>query len=82
MRLRSMPFILAVTASLGAVRATAQGASRSLPVRDTTLANGLQIYVIENHTVPLATAEIVVHNGAMIQDSGTAGPDGRLLTGS
>lgn len=32
--------------------------------RTTTLENGMDIVVIENHTVPLATIEIVVKNGA------------------
>ena len=32
-----------------------------------TLANGLQVIVVENHSVPLATVEVVVRAGAMIQ---------------
>lgn len=32
-----------------------------------TLDNGLQVIVVENHSVPLATAEIVVRAGAMTQ---------------
>ncbi len=34
-----------------------------------TLPNGLQMLVIEDHTVPLATIEIVVKNGAYTEDS-------------
>src|SRR5262245_1925835 len=35
----------------------------------TTLDNGLQVLVIEDHSVPLATIEIAVHNGAFTEDS-------------
>src|SRR5215472_17005157 len=42
-------------------------------VRDTTLANGLEVISVENHTVPLATVEVVVHTGAFTQDAGTEG---------
>jgi zinc protease len=33
----------------------------------TELSNGLQVLVIEDHTVPLATIELVVRNGAFVQ---------------
>jgi zinc protease len=39
----------------------------------TTLDNGLQVIVVENSAVPLATALIAVHNGAFTQDSDEAG---------
>ena len=42
-------------------------------LRDTTLGNGLQVISIENHTVPLATVEVVVRTGAFTQDPGTEG---------
>jgi len=42
-------------------------------VRDTTLPNGLEVISVENHTVPLATVEVVVHTGAFTQDPGTEG---------
>ncbi len=42
-------------------------------VRDTTLANGLEVISVENHTVPLATVEVVVHTGSFTQDPGTEG---------
>jgi zinc protease len=65
---------------LGAVLAAARLAAQSTAplhqlrqLHDTTLANGLQVYVIEDHAIPLATAEIVVHGGAMTQDSGLEG---------
>jgi zinc protease len=42
-------------------------------VHDTTLSNGLEVISVENHAVPLATVEVVVHTGAFTQDSGTEG---------
>ena len=42
-------------------------AQADLPIRDTTLANGLQVIVIENHAVPLVTVELDVKNGAYTQ---------------
>ena len=38
-----------------------------------TLDNGLQVIVVENAAVPLATALVAVHNGAFTQDSDDAG---------
>ena len=38
-----------------------------LPIRDTTLANGLQVIVIENHAVPLVTVELNVKNGSFTE---------------
>ena len=37
--------------------ATTLAAQADLPIRDTTLANGLHVIVIENHAVPLVTVE-------------------------
>src|SRR5213595_2232632 len=42
-------------------------------VRRKTLPNGLEVIVVENQAVPLATALVAVHNGAFTQDSGEAG---------
>src|SRR5256885_8160993 len=42
-------------------------AQADLPIRDTTLANGLRVIVIENHAVPLVTVELDVKNGAYTQ---------------
>jgi zinc protease len=42
-------------------------------VRRKTLPNGLEIIVVQNSAVPLATALVAVHNGAFTQDSGDAG---------
>jgi zinc protease len=48
------------------VRPLTAGA-QALPVRDTTLSNGLQVIVVENHAVPLVTVELDVKNGAYTQ---------------
>src|SRR5260221_2286098 len=42
-------------------------------VRRKTLPNGLEVIVVRNSAVPLATALVAVHNGAFTQDSGEAG---------
>ena len=42
-------------------------------VRRRILSNGLEIIVVENHGVPLATAELVVRNGAFTQTPEYAG---------
>ena len=39
-------------------------AQSTLPIRDTVLANGLHVIVIENHAVPLVTVELDVKNGS------------------
>jgi zinc protease len=43
------------------------------PVAHRTLANGLEVFVVENHAVPLATVCIVFRGGAVAQDPETAG---------
>ena len=53
-------------ALLALVRPLAAGA-QALPLRDTTLSNGLQVIVVENHAVPLVTVELDVKNGAYTQ---------------
>jgi zinc protease len=52
------------------IRGATLAAQADLPIRDTTLANGLRVIVIENHAVPLVTVELDVKNGAY-----TEGPD-------
>lgn len=44
--------------------ATTLAAQADLPIRDTTLANGLHVIVVENHAVPLVTVELDVKNGS------------------
>lgn len=38
-----------------------------------TLDNGLQLLVVEDHAIPLATILVAVHNGSMTQESGDEG---------
>jgi zinc protease len=71
--MRLSPLVLASAIGVCAGPVAAQHSPLIATLRDTTLANGLQIYVIENHAVPLVTEEIMVHNGAMTQDPGTEG---------
>ena len=46
------------------VLATPASPQSTLPIRDTVLANGLHVIVIENHAVPLVTVELDVKNGS------------------
>lgn len=55
-------FVAALLLSLPLGRPLA--AQADLPIRDTTLANGLHVIVIESHSVPLVTVELNVKNGA------------------
>lgn len=54
---------LIVPAALALSASVAQAQS-SLPIRDTVLANGLHVIVIESHGVPLVTVELDVKNGS------------------
>jgi zinc protease len=63
-------FAALVAVVIGAVPAHAQ---TDLPIRDTTLANGLRVIVIENHSVPLVTVELDVKNGAYTESPGFDG---------
>ena len=59
---------LGLAVAIFAVRpVAAQRATLERIVHHDTLANGLEVIVVENHSVPLATAEVVVRAGAMIQ---------------
>ena len=58
---------------LAVTRSVAQGAPADSTVHRTTLDNGLQVIVAENHSVPIVTVLIAVRNGAMTQDSGDEG---------
>lgn len=53
--------------------AIAPQSARDSVVHRRTLGNGLEVIVVENASVPLATALVAVHNGAFTQDSGEAG---------
>jgi zinc protease len=70
-RLRHLAFVLlAASTLLAAPRvAPAQRATLERITHHDTLANGLEVIVVENHSVPLATVEVVVRAGAMIQEA-------------
>lgn len=53
--------------------AAAQRTLADLPVRTSTLENGLQVVVLENPATPLATVLVAVHTGAFTQEPATAG---------
>jgi zinc protease len=53
--------------------ALAQRATLEKVIKRTVLPNGLEIIVLENHGVPLATIEIDVRNGAFTQEPGFEG---------
>src|SRR3954467_13496856 len=55
--------LLVLLALVSPIAARAQ----ALPIRDTTLSNGLHVIVVENHAVPLATVELDVKNGGYTQ---------------
>jgi zinc protease len=56
----------AIAGALIGLAAPAQ-AQKDLPIRDTVLANGLHVIVIENHAVPLVTVELDVKNGSFTE---------------
>lgn len=61
--------VIAAAAALGASLAWSLHADAAPPppYATKTLANGLQILVVERHSSPLMTVEIAVHNGAMTE---------------
>lgn len=69
---RVLALILMLTVAV-ATAAEAQRAELERSIRRTVLDNGLEVIVIENHGVPLATVEIDVRNGSFTQDSGYEG---------
>ena len=68
---RSVAALMALSTFAGA--AHAQRAHLEKVVQRRTLANGLEVIVIENHGVPLVTAEVTVRNGAFTQAPEYAG---------
>jgi len=56
-----------------AIRPVAQRDELERIIQRRVLDNGLEVIVIENHGVPLATAELVVRNGAFTQTKDYAG---------
>jgi zinc protease len=69
---RHLLLLLAIALVVPAPATALQSALDSV-VHRKTLANGLEIIVVENSAVPLATALVAVHNGAFTQDSDEAG---------
>ncbi|CAA9295744.1 MAG: peptidase M16 domain protein, partial [uncultured Gemmatimonadaceae bacterium] len=70
--------MFAALAAVGALAglpggAGAQRSELEKIIRRKVLANGLEVIVVENHGVPLATVEIDVRNGAFTQPPEYAG---------
>jgi zinc protease len=66
--------LLAATAlTLGPAPVLAQRSTLERVVRQSVLDNGLEVIVVENKSVPLATVEIVVKNGSFTQEKGEEG---------
>jgi len=63
----------AIALGLPAHAPAQQSSSSERVLRRATLDNGLEVIVIENAAVPLATALVAVHNGAFTQDTDEAG---------
>jgi len=74
LRLRWRP-VAAVLASLAGAAASVRAQDSSLArfIHRTRLDNGLDMIVVENHAVPLATVLVAVRNGAFTQDSAEQG---------
>ena len=60
-------------AATPAIRPATQREELERIIQRRVLANGLEVIVIENHGVPLATVELVVRNGAFTQTADYAG---------
>ena len=70
---RAAVALLVTSLMLPATRAPAQQSPLTRFIRQTRLDNGLDVIVVENHVVPLATVLVAVHNGAFTQDSAEDG---------
>ena len=66
-RLAATALIAVAACASGATAARAQRATLDALVQRRTLDNGMQVVVLENHAVPIATVEVVVKTGAMSQ---------------
>ena len=65
MRLRNLAAAVALAGAAGSL--DAQRSTLERIVKQTVLPNGLRVVVVENHAVPIATAEIVIRGGAATQ---------------
>lgn len=72
-RLAACVACAALLVPLGTRPAAGQEAADSGPILRTVLENGLQVIVVENTAVPLATVLVAVRNGAFTQDSAEQG---------
>ena len=78
MQSRVAPLIRLTALGLGvftgpAALARAQDSPLARFIHQTRLDNGLEVIVVENHAVPLATVLVAVRNGAFTQDSAEQG---------
>jgi zinc protease len=62
-----------IALALLAATVVAQQSPLARFIHQTTLDNGLEVIVVENHAVPLATILVAVKNGAFTQDSAEQG---------
>ena len=72
-RLLGCTALIAAAGACAPTAARAQSAPADSSLHRTTLDNGLEVIVAVNHSVPIVTALVAVHNGAMTQDSGDQG---------
>ena len=72
-RIASGIVVLASVLAFTAGEAFAQRAQLEKVIQRKVLANGLEVVVLENHGVPLATVEITVRNGSFTQSPEYAG---------
>ena len=59
--------LLSIWTAAAAAQAPTPPVSSRLPITARTLANGLEVIVIENHAVPIVTVELDVRNGAFTE---------------
>jgi len=71
--MRCRLIIIALYGAIALSLPAQQSSSSERVLRRATLDNGLEVIVIENAAVPLATALVAVHNGAFTQDTDEAG---------
>jgi len=70
----ALPGMLAAQAGAPVSEAGQTGSVASAsPVQTATLANGLEVFVVENHAVPLVTVCVAFRGGALAQTPKTAG---------
>jgi zinc protease len=73
MMLRPFALLTATALALAPTPILAQRSTLERVVRQQVLDNGLEVIVVENRSVPLATIEVVVKNGSFTQEDGEEG---------